>query len=141
MTEPVAGTEADIVLNATTGRIGLADNHGGADGRPDAAVADQESLVSGGTLVTRAARPGQIVPVDSEHSAVAQCIAANEQAVLAFTSSSLPFPGIMKVLAAILDEAGAMREEPGSTQQVLDTEPWARARADEIIANGAGAAR
>jgi 1-deoxy-D-xylulose-5-phosphate reductoisomerase len=65
--------------------------------------------------------------------------AANEQAVSAFTSGSLDFLGIAEVLERIVDEADAVRSEPGSVQDVLDAESWARARADEIISGLVGA--
>ena len=60
------------------------------------ALANKESLVAGGPLVTRAATPGQIVPVDSEHSALAQCLRggrAEEVARLVLTASGGPFRG------------------------------------------------
>jgi 1-deoxy-D-xylulose-5-phosphate reductoisomerase len=59
-------------------------------------LANKESLVAGGTLVTRAAAPGQIVPVDSEHSALAQCLRAGTRAEvkrLVLTASGGPFRG------------------------------------------------
>ncbi|MEI4426625.1 1-deoxy-D-xylulose-5-phosphate reductoisomerase, partial [Streptococcus agalactiae] len=60
------------------------------------ALANKESLVAGGSLVTRAAAPGQIVPVDSEHSALAQCLRggrADEVDRLVLTASGGPFRG------------------------------------------------
>jgi 1-deoxy-D-xylulose-5-phosphate reductoisomerase len=60
------------------------------------ALANKESLIAGGPLVLRAARPGQIVPVDSEHSALAQCLrggAPEEVAKLVLTASGGPFRG------------------------------------------------
>jgi len=60
------------------------------------ALANKESLIAGGPLVVRAARPGQIVPVDSEHSALAQCLrggTVDEVAKLVLTASGGPFRG------------------------------------------------
>ena len=60
------------------------------------ALANKESLVAGGSLVTDAAEPGQIVPVDSEHSALAQCLRGgdrDEVARLVITASGGPFRG------------------------------------------------
>ena len=60
------------------------------------ALANKESLIAGGPLVLRAARPGQIVPVDSEHSALAQCLRGgtpDEVAKLVLTASGGPFRG------------------------------------------------
>ena len=60
------------------------------------ALANKESLVAGGPLVLKAAQPGQIVPVDSEHSALAQCLrggTGDEVARLVLTASGGPFRG------------------------------------------------
>ena len=63
------------------------------------ALANKESLVVGGPLVTQAAKPGQIVAVDSEHSALAQCLrggAASEVDRLILTASGGPFRGLSR---------------------------------------------
>ena len=60
------------------------------------ALANKESLVAGGPLVLKAAKPGQIVPVDSEHSAMAQCLRGgtpDEVAKIVLTASGGPFRG------------------------------------------------
>jgi 1-deoxy-D-xylulose-5-phosphate reductoisomerase len=60
------------------------------------ALANKESLVAGGPLVLKAAKPGQIVPVDSEHSAMAQCLRSGtfgEVAKIVLTASGGPFRG------------------------------------------------
>ncbi len=60
------------------------------------ALANKESLVAGGPLVLKAAEPGQIVPVDSEHSAMAQCLRGgtpDEVAKIVLTASGGPFRG------------------------------------------------
>ncbi|HET8970705.1 MAG TPA: 1-deoxy-D-xylulose-5-phosphate reductoisomerase, partial [Candidatus Nanopelagicales bacterium] len=98
---PAAATElaahpADVVLNAITGSIGLAPSLAALAAGSVLALANKESLVAGGPLVTAAAAPGQIVPVDSEHSAIAQCLrggAAQEVARLVLTASGGPFRG------------------------------------------------
>jgi 1-deoxy-D-xylulose-5-phosphate reductoisomerase len=59
-------------------------------------LANKESLIVGGSLVTALAAPGQIVPVDSEHSAIAQCLASGTRAEvsrLVLTASGGPFRG------------------------------------------------
>ena len=63
------------MLNGITGSIGLR-THPRRARAPGTrlALANKESLIVGGPLVTAAAAPGQIVPVDSEHSALAQCL-------------------------------------------------------------------
>ena len=96
VTRLVRDTEADVVLNALVGALGLEPTLAALATGARLALANKESLVAGGPLVTRAARPGQIVPVDSEHSALAQCLRAGspeEVAKLVLTASGGPFRG------------------------------------------------
>jgi len=102
LTGPDAATElagwptADVVLNGMTGSIGLAPTLAALDAGHTLALANKESLVAGGDLVTSRARPGQIVPVDSEHSALAQCLrsgTSKEVRRLVLTASGGPFRG------------------------------------------------
>ena len=69
-----AATVCDVVLNGITGAVGLRADPGRARRRQHLALANKESLIIGGPVVTSRAKPGQIVPVDSEHSALAQCL-------------------------------------------------------------------
>ena len=92
----VAGLPADVVLNGMTGSIGLRPTLAALAAGTTLALANKESLIVGGPLVQRAAAPGQIVPVDSEHSALAQCLRggrASEVARLVLTASGGPFRG------------------------------------------------
>ena len=94
--ELVTTEPADVVLNGVTGSRGLAPTLAALRSGAILALANKESLVAGGTLVTRAAGPGQIVPVDSEHSALAQCLRAGSRAEvcrLVLTASGGPFRG------------------------------------------------
>lgn len=96
VTRLVEDTEADVVLNALVGALGLRPTLAALESGARLALANKESLVAGGPLVLRAARPGQIVPVDSEHSALAQCLRAgapDEVAKLVLTASGGPFRG------------------------------------------------
>ncbi|MBF6335998.1 1-deoxy-D-xylulose-5-phosphate reductoisomerase [Nocardia abscessus] len=96
VTELVRRTEADVVLNALVGALGLEPTLATLQSGTRLALANKESLVAGGSLVTRAAAPGQIVPVDSEHSALAQCLRggrAEEVDRLVLTASGGPFRG------------------------------------------------
>ncbi|MBC2962130.1 1-deoxy-D-xylulose-5-phosphate reductoisomerase [Nocardioides deserti] len=91
-----ASMSADVVLNGITGAVGLRPTLAALDAGTTLALANKESLVMGGPLVLERARPGQIVPVDSEHSAVAQCLrggAASEVRRLVLTASGGPFRG------------------------------------------------
>ena len=94
--ELVRSVPADTVLNALVGSLGLKATLATLDIGEYLALANKESLVAGGTLVTKSARPGQIIPVDSEHSAMAQCLRAGEEGELAklvLTASGGPFRG------------------------------------------------
>jgi 1-deoxy-D-xylulose-5-phosphate reductoisomerase len=89
-----AAWPADIVLNAVTGAVGLAATLAALDAGHLLALANKESLIMGGKLITGRAAPGQIVPVDSEHSAIAQCLRsgrADEVRKLVLTASGGPF--------------------------------------------------
>lgn len=92
----VAGLPADVVLNGMTGSIGLRPTLAALEAGSVLALANKESLVAGGPLVKAIAKPGQIVPVDSEHSALAQCLfggSAQEVRRLVLTASGGPFRG------------------------------------------------
>jgi 1-deoxy-D-xylulose-5-phosphate reductoisomerase len=92
----VAAWPSDVVLNAMTGSVGLEPTLAALDAGRTLALANKESLIVGGPLVTGRAAPGQIVPVDSEHSALAQCLRggrASEVRRLVLTASGGPFRG------------------------------------------------
>jgi 1-deoxy-D-xylulose-5-phosphate reductoisomerase len=90
----VAAWPCDVVLNGVTGAVGLAATLAAIDAGHVLALANKESLIMGGPLVADRAAPGQIVPVDSEHSALAQCLRggrAEEVRRLVVTASGGPF--------------------------------------------------
>ncbi|NMM23207.1 MAG: 1-deoxy-D-xylulose-5-phosphate reductoisomerase [Phycicoccus sp.] len=92
----LAASGADVVLNGITGSIGLRPTLAALTSGSTLALANKESLIVGGSLVKAAAVPGQIVPVDSEHSAIAQCLrggTADEVRKLVITASGGPFRG------------------------------------------------
>jgi 1-deoxy-D-xylulose-5-phosphate reductoisomerase len=95
-TQLVQNTEADVVLNALVGALGLRPTLAALASGARLALANKESLVAGGPLVLKAAQPGQIVPVDSEHSAMAQCLRGgtpDEVEKIVLTASGGPFRG------------------------------------------------
>ena len=118
---PTASTElassgADVVLNGITGSIGLRPTLAALATGGTLALANKESLIVGGSLVKAAAAPGQIVPVDSEHSAIAQCLragGADEVRRLVVTASGGPFRGMSRA------ELGAV-----TPVQALDHPTW-----------------
>jgi len=92
----VRSVEADVVINGITGSVGLGPTLAALESGAVLALANKESLIVGGPLVTKLAAPGQIVPVDSEHSAIAQCLRAGDAAEvrrLVLTASGGPFRG------------------------------------------------
>jgi 1-deoxy-D-xylulose-5-phosphate reductoisomerase len=112
VTRLVQETDADVVLNALVGALGLRPTLAALESGARLALANKESLVAGGPLVLRAAQPGQIVPVDSEHSALAQCLRAgtpDEVAKLVLTASGGPFRGW-----AAADLEGVTPEQAGA---------------------------
>ena len=92
----LADRGADVILNGITGSVGLMPTLAAINSGSVLALANKESLVVGGPLVKAAAMPGQIVPVDSEHAAIAQCLRAgnrHEVRKLVITASGGPFRG------------------------------------------------
>ncbi|MBD7995947.1 1-deoxy-D-xylulose-5-phosphate reductoisomerase [Arthrobacter sp. Sa2CUA1] len=95
-TAVAAWPEADVVLNGMTGSIGLEPTLAALAAGHLLALANKESLIVGGALVKQAAQPGQLVPVDSEHSALAQALRSGtpeEVDRLVVTASGGPFRG------------------------------------------------
>ena len=90
----VAAITCDVVLNAITGSIGLAPTLAALRVGNTLALANKESLVAGGDMVMALAKPGQLLPVDSEHSALWQALksgAKSEVSKLVLTASGGPF--------------------------------------------------
>ena len=104
----VAAIPVDVMLNAITGSVGLGPTLNALGVGNKVALANKESLVAGGDLVLRAAKPGQIIPVDSEHSALAQALRAgtkNEVSKLILTASGGPFRNRNDLSDVTLEEA------------------------------------
>ena len=118
----LAGSGADVVLNGITGSVGLRPTLAALQVGSTLALANKESLVVGGALVNAAkVRSDQIVPVDSEHSALAQVLRSgahtaerSEVRRLVLTASGGPF-------------RGRIREQLGEVtpQQALKHPTWA----------------
>ena len=94
----IAASGADLVLNAIVGAAGLRATLAAFAAGADVALANKESLVAGGELVLAAARTSgrRLLPVDSEHSALAQCLEGAEPGAvtgLVITASGGPFRG------------------------------------------------
>jgi 1-deoxy-D-xylulose-5-phosphate reductoisomerase len=107
----VRDVDADVVLNAITGSIGLGSTLATLKAGRTLALANKESLIVGGELVRAAAGPDQIVPVDSEHSALAQALRAGTRAEvsrLVVTASGGPFRGRSRADLADVTPAQAL---------------------------------
>ena len=90
----IAAMECDVVLHAITGSIGLGPTLAALDAGNILALANKESLVAAGDLVMSRAQVNQIIPVDSEHSAIWQCAQAGSRSEirkLVLTASGGPF--------------------------------------------------
>jgi 1-deoxy-D-xylulose-5-phosphate reductoisomerase len=92
----LASSACHTVLNGITGSIGLAPTLAALRAGRTLALANKESLIVGGPLVKELAAPGQIIPVDSEHAALFQALAAGTRAdvrKMVVTASGGPFRG------------------------------------------------
>jgi len=104
----IAAISCDVVLNAITGSIGLAPTLAALDAGNRVALANKESLVAGGDLVISRAKPDQLLPVDSEHSAIWQALIGekkSEISKLVLTASGGPFRDRSDLSGVTLAEA------------------------------------
>lgn len=116
--------EADVVLNGITGSVGLAPTLKVLETGATLALANKESLIVGGDLVKRVAADGQIVPVDSEHSAIAQALRAGETdevARLVLTASGGPFRGRTREQLQSITPAEALAHPTWDMGRVVTT--------------------
>ena len=123
-TKLVSDTSADVVLNGITGSIGLAPTLAALRTGKSLALANKESLIVGGQLVKDLAAPDQIVPVDSEHSAIAQCLrsgSSSEVKKLILTASGGPFRGFSKQQLQAVTPAQALAHPTWVMGQVVTT--------------------
>lgn len=122
--EALVELDADVVVNGITGSVGLGPTLASLRSGKILALANKESLIVGGSLVTSVAKPGQIVPVDSEHSALAQCLLSglgNEVARLVLTASGGPFRGFTKKQLATVTPAQALAHPTWVMGKVVTT--------------------
>ncbi len=122
--ELVRDVACDVVLNGITGSVGLAPTLAALDAGRVLALANKESLIVGGELVTARARRGQIVPVDSEHSAIAQALLAGTHADvrrLVLTASGGPFRGRDRSSLAAVTPAEALAHPTWDMGRVITT--------------------
>ncbi len=119
-----AGVGADVVLNGVTGSIGLRPTLAALAAGSTLALANKESLIVGGDLVRAAAGPDQIVPVDSEHSAIAQSLRggrSGEVRRLVVTASGGPFRGRSREELADVTPAQALAHPNFAMGRVITT--------------------
>jgi 1-deoxy-D-xylulose-5-phosphate reductoisomerase len=115
---------ADVVLNGITGSVGLGPTLAALEEGRTLALANKESLIVGGDLVTRLAAPGQIVPVDSEHSAIAQALRSGEPHEvrrLVLTASGGPFRGRSRAELGDVTPAQALAHPTWAMGRVVTT--------------------
>ncbi len=120
----VRDVDADVVLNGITGSVGIGPTLAALESGRTLALANKESLIVGGELVTRIAAPGQIVPVDSEHSAIAQALrsgTAGEVRRLVLTASGGPFRGRTRAQLREVTPAEALAHPTWDMGRVVTT--------------------
>ena len=120
----IAAEPVDVVLNGITGAIGLEPTLAALRAGSTLALANKESLIVGGPIVKAAAAPGQLVPVDSEHSALAQCLrggAAGEVRRLVLTASGGPFSGMPRSALHEVTPAQALAHPTWDMGRVVTT--------------------
>jgi 1-deoxy-D-xylulose-5-phosphate reductoisomerase len=123
-TVELAALDADVILNAVAGAQGLRATLASLQAGRTVALANKESLIAGGSLVTRAAAPGQLVAVDSEHSALAQCLrsgSTSEVRRLVLTASGGPFRGRTRAELADVTPAQALAHPTWNMGQLVTT--------------------
>jgi 1-deoxy-D-xylulose-5-phosphate reductoisomerase len=106
--EQIGAAPCDVTLNAMTGSIGLRPSLAALKVGNTLALANKESLVAGGPLVVAAAKPGQLIAVDSEHSAIAQALRSGTHSEIArviLTASGGPFRKRTDLSDVTIDEA------------------------------------
>jgi 1-deoxy-D-xylulose-5-phosphate reductoisomerase len=104
----LAAMKCDVVLNAITGSIGLGPTLAAIKAGNQLALANKESLVAGGEIVTPIASKNQILPVDSEHSAIWQCLQGNQSSDISrliLTASGGPFRDREDLSTVTVEEA------------------------------------
>ncbi|MBB5832063.1 1-deoxy-D-xylulose-5-phosphate reductoisomerase [Brachybacterium aquaticum] len=114
----------DVVLNAITGSVGLLPTLAALASGARLALANKESLVVGGHLVIDAAAPGQMLPVDSEHTAIAQALAGvrhDQIDHLVVTASGGPFRGRTRDELAAVTPDQALAHPTWSMGRVITT--------------------
>ncbi|MBN9171343.1 MAG: 1-deoxy-D-xylulose-5-phosphate reductoisomerase, partial [Microbacterium sp.] len=120
----VRDVDADVVLNGITGSVGLGPTLAALETGRTLALANKESLIVGGDLVTALAEPGQIVPVDSEHSAIAQALRSGDRSEvrrLVLTASGGPFRGRRRDALAAVTPAEALAHPTWDMGRVVTT--------------------
>ena len=120
----VRDVPADVVLNGITGSIGLGPTIAALEVGRTLALANKESLIVGGDLVTGLAKPSQIVPVDSEHSALAQALRSGSRSEvrrLVLTASGGPFRGRNREDLEHVTPADALKHPTWNMGRVVTT--------------------
>lgn len=116
--------DVDCMLNSVVGMVGLLPTLTAIEHGTDIALANKETLVAGGELVIKAARKNNvnIYPVDSEHSAIFQCLQGNKESQvnkIILTASGGPFYGKRKKDLAFVTKADALKHPNWSMGQKI----------------------
>ena len=120
----VRDVDCDVVVNGITGSVGLGPTLAALEVGRVLALANKESLIVGGELVMGLAAPGQLVPVDSEHSAIAQALFGgrpDEVRRLVLTASGGPFRGRTRESLGSVTPAEALAHPTWDMGKVITT--------------------
>lgn len=120
----VRSARADLVVNGITGSVGLGSTIAALEAGSQLALANKESLIVGGELVMALAGPDQLIPVDSEHSAIAQALrsgAASEVRRLVLTASGGPFRGMSRASMSAVTPRQALAHPSWTMGPVITT--------------------
>lgn len=113
LVESAGRPDVDVVVNAVVGFAGLEPSLRALEAGKRLALANKESLVAGGEILSRAIRrPGQLVPIDSEHSGVLQCLEGHPEGTvqrIVLTASGGPFRGWSPARLAGVQPGDALR--------------------------------
>jgi len=122
----ISARPASVVLNAVTGAVGLDVTLAALEAGTDVALANKESLIIGGEVVLEAARASgaALIPVDSEHSAIAQALRSgreDEVARLIVTASGGPFRGCTRAQLETVTPQQALAHPTWDMGRVITT--------------------
>ncbi len=123
----LASVKCDTVVNSVVGMVGLRPTLAAIEAGNDIGLANKETMVVGGSIVTEAAarKNAKILPIDSEHSAIFQCLMGNDEnriKKIILTASGGPFFGYNSEQLRKVTKAQALKHPNWSMGQKITTD-------------------